>query len=355
MRVLVTGAAGFIGFHVARRLALAGHEVLGLDNLNAYYDPALKRARLAALGISSADLAAGGEVQSWTWPKLRFTLLDLAHKEPLLACMARGGFTGVVHLAAQAGVRHSLQDPDSYLSSNLLGFGHLLEGCRHHGVGHLVFASSSSVYGLNQKVPFSIHDPVDHAISLYAASKKANELMAHSYAQLFGLACTGLRFFTVYGSWGRPDMALYRFTDCLYRGAPVPLYAGGRMERDFTHVDDVADCVLRVLARPAAADPGFDPRHPDPASSSAPYRIYNVGGDHPVEVRHLLRLLEHALGASATVDDLPAQPGDVPRTWADIAETTRDFGWQPRIRFEDGVLDFVEWFRAYHEKQRQGQ
>jgi UDP-glucuronate 4-epimerase len=331
--ILVTGAAGFIGFHVARRLLQDGHPVLGLDNLNDYYDPALKQARLAQLA-----------------PHAGFTFVrtDVSDRKALADVFQLHRPARVVHLAAQAGVRYSVVNPQAYADSNLVGFFHVLEECRHQGVEHLVFASSSSVYGANTRLPFSIHDNVDHPLSLYAATKKANELMAHSYAHLYGLPCTGLRFFTVYGPWGRPDMALFLFTRAILEGRPIEVFDGGRMQRDFTYVDDVVETIVRVLARPAAPDPGWSGDRPDPGTSRAPYRLYNIGHDRPVELLRYIEVLEKCLGRTAVKKMLPAQPGDVPATRADIRELVRDFGFQPRTPLEDGVARFVDWYRAYY-------
>jgi UDP-glucuronate 4-epimerase len=331
--VLVTGAAGFIGFHVARRLLGEDRLVLGLDSMNAYYDVRLKDARLAEL----AKL-----------PGFRFVKLDLSDREGMAALFAEHKFPYVVNLAAQAGVRHSLVDPSAYVASNLAGFANLLEGCRHNGCKHLVFASSSSVYGANTKMPFRTSDNVDHPLSLYGASKKANELMAHSYAHLFRLPTTGLRFFTVYGPWGRPDMAMWLFASAILEDRPIKLFNHGNMRRDFTYVDDIVEAIVRLIDRPAAPDPSWSPDNPNPARSSAPWRIYNIGNHNPVEVTEVVRLLEKAIGKEAKREMLPMQPGDVPATFADIDDLMCDAGFSPNTPIEVGVERFIKWFRDYH-------
>ncbi len=332
--ILVTGAAGFIGFHVAQRLAAAGRAVVGLDNLNAYYDPALKQARLAALAREKS---------------FRFVKLDLADRAGVAALFAEHRFPYVVHLAAQAGVRHSLVDPHAYADANLTGFLNILEGCRHTQSRHLVYASSSSVYGANTKMPFSTAQNVDHPLSLYGATKKANELMAHAYAHLFALPSTGLRFFTVYGPWGRPDMAMWLFTDAILAGRPIKLFNHGNMRRDFTYVDDVAEAVVRLIDRPAAGATGWSGETPDPATSRAPWRVYNIGNHTPVEVPEVVRLIEQALGKKAIRELVPMQAGDVPETCADVEDLRRDVGFAPDTPIADGVRRFVDWFRAYHD------
>jgi UDP-glucuronate 4-epimerase len=331
--VLITGAAGFIGFHVARRLAAGGRAVVGLDNLNAYYDPALKQARLDELAKESS---------------FRFVKLDLADRAGMAALFAQHCFPYVVHLAAQAGVRHSLVDPHAYADANLTGFLNILEGCRQAKSRHLVYASSSSVYGANTQMPFSTAQNVDHPLSLYGATKKANELMAHAYAHLFGLPTTGLRFFTVYGPWGRPDMAMWLFTDAILAGRPIKLFNHGRMRRDFTYVDDVTEAVVRLIERAPAGDAQWSGVRPDPASSRAPWRVYNIGNHTPVEVPEVVRLIEEALGKVAARELLPMQPGDVPETCADVEDLRRDVGFTPATPIAEGVRRFVEWFRAYH-------
>ena len=337
MRVLVTGTAGFIGFHLARRLLADGHGVIGLDNLDDYYDPALKEARLAQL-VSHASFL--------------FERLDIRDRAAMAAVFARHRPERVVHLAAQAGVRYSLINPHAYVDSNLVGFINLLEGCRHQGVEHLVFASSSSVYGANTKLPFSVHDNVDHPMSLYAATKKANELMAHAYSHLYGLPCTGLRFFTVYGPWGRPDMALFLFTKAILEGKPIDVFNFGKMQRDFTYVDDVVEGMVRVLARIPTPSLEWSGESPDPGTSQVPYRLYNIGNDRPVELMRYIEVLEQCLGRTADKHYLPLQPGDVPATRADVSDLARDFGYQPRTTVGEGVRHFVEWYTTYYGLRR---
>jgi UDP-glucuronate 4-epimerase len=332
MRVLVTGAAGFIGFHVCLRLLRRGDDVVGLDNLNSYYSVELKEARLRQLE---------------TFKGFHFYQLDVAHREDLKGLFGREAPQRVVNLAAQAGVRHSLTDPQDYVASNLVGFANILEGCRHHQVEHLVYASSSSVYGANTAMPFSVHQNVDHPLSFYAATKKANELMAHSYSHLFGLRTTGLRFFTVYGPWGRPDMALFLFTKAILAGEPIKVFNYGRMQRDFTYCDDVAEGVVRVLDKLPEADSTWSSDSPDPAASRAPYRLYNIGNHRPVELLRLIEVLEEALGQTAEKEMLPMQPGDVPSTYADIDGLIRDVGFRPETPIEVGVPRFVAWYREY--------
>ena len=322
--ILVTGAAGFIGFHVARRLLAEGRTVVGLDNLNTYYDPALKAARLEILLRE---------------PGFAFERIDLVDRAALARLFARHRFARVVHLAAQAGVRHSIEHPHAYAEANLEGFVNVLEGCRHHGCGHLVYASSSSVYGANTKLPFSVDDKTDHPVSLYAATKKANELMAHSYSHLYRLPVTGLRFFTIYGPWGRPDMAIFLFTKAILAGTPIKLFNHGRMRRDFTHVDDVTRVVLRLVDR-LPGDHG--------TAGGAPARIYNVGNNHPEQLTHVVAVLEKALGRMAVTEMLPMQPGDVTDTFADVADLMRDTGFRPATSIEDGIADFVAWYRDHY-------
>jgi UDP-glucuronate 4-epimerase len=331
--ILVTGAAGFIGFHVARRLLADGRSVIGLDNLNAYYDPALKRARLDVLAKDRA---------------FRFVKLDLADRAGMAALFAEHRFQNVVHLAAQAGVRHSLVDPHAYADANLTGFLNILEGCRHAKSHHLVYASSSSVYGANTKMPFSTAHNVDHPLSLYGATKKANELMAHAYAHLFGLPTTGLRFFTVYGPWGRPDMAMWLFTDAILAGRPIKLFNHGNMRRDFTYVDDVTEALVRLIGHPPAGNQSWSGEQPDPATSRAPWRVFNIGNHTPVEVTEVVRLIEQAVGKPAIRELAPMQPGDVPETCADVDELQKAVGFAPRTPVADGILRFTEWYRDYH-------
>ena len=333
MKVLVTGSAGFIGAAVAQRLLARGDTVVGLDNHNDYYDPSLKAARLARF----AD-----------HPGYTHVRLDLADRAGMAECFATHRPERVVHLAAQAGVRYSIENPLAYIDSNIVGFAHVLEGCRHHGVQHLVYASSSSVYGANTSMPFSVHQNVDHPLSLYAASKKSNELMAHTYSHLFGLPTTGLRFFTVYGPWGRPDMALFKFTRAILAGEPIEVFNHGRHRRDFTYVDDVVEGLLRVLDRPAPPNPDWQGAQPDPGSSTAPWRVYNIGNHQPVELLDYIGALEQALGRTAHKVMLPMQAGDVPDTYADVADLVAQFDYQPRTHVAQGIERFVAWYRDYY-------
>jgi len=333
--VLVTGAAGFIGFALARRILEGGRAVVGVDNVNNYYDPALKEARLAVLR----------QFRNFT-----FHRIDLADRKAVETVFRDGAFGPVVHLAAQAGVRYSLQNPYAYLDANLAGFLNILEGCRHRKTGHLVFASSSSVYGSNTRLPFSVHDNVDHPVSLYAATKKANELMAHAYSHLYGLPATGLRFFTVYGPWGRPDMAMFIFAKAIAEDQPIRLFNYGRMRRDFTYIDDVVEAVERLIEKvPAKANvaPGGEL---DPASSTAPWRIYNIGNNRTVEVSRVVALLEQELGRKAKTELVEMQPGDVPETCADVDDLMRDVGFRPATPIEDGVRKFAAWYREFHQR-----
>lgn len=331
--ILVTGAAGFIGFHVTRALLARGEKVVGLDNLNAYYDPSLKESRLELLK-QQGDFS--------------FAHADLADRAKMEDVFTSYPVEKVVHLAAQAGVRYSLENPHSYVDSNLTGFINILEGCRHHGIKHLLYASSSSVYGANTKVPFSVHDNVDHPVSLYAATKKANELMAHSYAHLYGLPCTGLRFFTVYGPWGRPDMALFKFTRAILSGEPIDIYNNGRMERDFTYIDDITEAVVRLVDIIPEGDPAWSSAQPDPARSYAPYRLYNIGNREPVALMDMVALLEEEIGLKASKNMLPMQAGDVPATFADIDDLQAVCGFSPSTPLKDGIRSFVKWYREYH-------
>jgi UDP-glucuronate 4-epimerase len=330
--VLVTGAAGFIGMHVTSGLLAAGHHVLGIDNLNAYYDPRLKERRLKELKASA---------------NFQFERIDIADRKAMAELFAAHRFPQVVNLAAQAGVRYSLVDPYAYADANLNGFLNVLEGCRHNGCQHLLYASSSSVYGANTHVPFTTSDNVDHPLSLYGASKKANELMAHAYAHLFALPATGLRFFTVYGPWGRPDMAMWLFAEAMLEGRPIRLFNHGKMRRDFTFVDDVAEAVVRLVPRPAKSNPAWSGDAPDPASSLAPWRVYNIGNSQPVEVTEVVRLIEERLGKRAVREMLPMQPGDVPETCADVAALEREVGFRPKTPIAEGIGRFLDWLLKY--------
>ena len=335
MKVLVTGAAGFIGFHVSQKLLARGDEVVGLDNINDYYDVNLKLARLAQL-----------EPQ----PGFTFARIDLVNRPALEALFREHRFAAVINLAAQAGVRYSLENPQAYIDSNIVGFTNILECCRHHDVGHLVYASSSSVYGMNSAMPFSIHDNVDHPISLYAASKKANELMAHTYSHLFGLPTTGLRFFTVYGPWGRPDMALFLFTRAILAGEPIKVFNNGQMQRDFTYIDDIVEGVVRVMDKTATPNPAWDGARPDPGTSSAPYRLYNIGNNNPVKLTEFIDAIEQALGMTAQRELLPMQPGDVAATYANIDDLVADVDYRPQTPIQVGIDNFVAWYREYMHK-----
>ncbi|MCA9132012.1 MAG: NAD-dependent epimerase [Planctomycetales bacterium] len=332
-KILVTGTAGFIGFHLARALLARGEQVVGVDNVNDYYSVQLKRDRLAQLAGS---------------PGYTFLELDLADRSAMAKLFAENAFDRVVHLAAQAGVRYSLTNPHAYVDSNLVAFLNVLEGCRQNQVGHLLYASSSSVYGMNRQQPFSTHHNVDHPVSLYAATKKANELMAHTYSHLYQLPTTGLRFFTVYGPWGRPDMALYLFTKAIFEERPIQVFNHGRMRRDFTYVDDIVEALVRLIDVVATADEAFDARHPDPAASCAPYRLYNIGNNQPEELQRFIEVLEQCIGRTAKKEFLDLQPGDVAETYADTSDLERMIGFRPATSIEDGIRHFVNWYRAYH-------
>lgn len=332
-RVFITGVAGFIGYHLAARLIANGYSVCGIDNVNDYYDRALKRARLDQLRTHS---------------EFEFHEFDLRNKQALLDLLG-ADVEVVVNLAAQAGVRYSILHPEKYIESNLVGFANVLEACRQNGVGNLIFASSSSVYGANTKMPFSERDNVDHPVSLYAATKKANELMAHSYSHLYGLPCTGLRFFTVYGPWGRPDMAYFKFAKAITEGQPIQIYNHGKMKRDFTYIDDVVNGIVALIDRPPAGSEAWSGDQPDPATSRAPYRIYNIGNNNPEELEHLISCLENELGKKAVREYLPMQAGDVPATYADISDLARDTGFFPSTKLEDGIKSFVRWYKSYYQ------
>jgi UDP-glucuronate 4-epimerase len=334
MKVLVTGTAGFIGSALAHRLLDRGDEVVGIDNLNDYYDVRLKQSRLERLRTRAG---------------FRFLKLDIIERKPMEELFASGKFDAVMHLAAQAGVRYSIENPAAYIDANVVGFLSILEGCRHSRVSHLVFASSSSVYGANTRLPFSEHDNVDHPVSLYAATKKTNELMAHSYSHLYKLPCTGLRFFTVYGPWGRPDMALFKFTEGILAGRPIPVFNRGEMVRDFTYVDDIVEGIVRVIGQPAAPASSWSGERPDPATSYAPWRIYNIGNSRPVKLMRYIEVLEQCLGRKAIVDLLPMQPGDVRATTANVSDLEQAVGFRPRTPVEEGVAKFVSWYKDYYQ------
>ncbi len=333
-KILVTGAAGFIGFHLSQRLLATGAQVIGLDNMNDYYDVFLKQDRL---------------VQLQDQPNFRFHQLDLADREGIAALFAEQSFDIVVNLAAQAGVRYSLKNPHAYVDSNMVGFLNILEGCRHNGVKHLVYASSSSVYGANTKIPFSVHDNVDHPVSLYAATKKANELMAHTYSHLYGVPTTGLRFFTVYGPWYRPDMALFLFTKAILAGQPINVFNHGKMQRDFTYIDDIVEGIVRVMDKIPEGNSHWSGDTPDPSTSKAPYRLYNIGNNQPVELLHLIEVLEDCLGKKAEKNFLPLQPGDVVSTYADVEDLVQAVGFKPSTPIATGVAQFADWYRTYYQ------
>ena len=335
MHILVTGTAGFIGFHLTKRLLDDGHTVLGLDNLNAYYDVKLKEARLHQLE---------------PFDKFQFVRLDLADREGMERLFSEHSFDRVVNLAAQAGIRYSMKNPHAYVDSNLVGFINILEGCRYSHVPHLVFASSSSVYGLNTKMPFSVHHNVDHPISLYAATKKSNELMAHTYSYLYGLHTTGLRFFTVYGPWGRPDMALFLFTKAILDGKPIQIFNNGNMERDFTYIDDIIEGVVRVLDKIPEPNPEWNGETPNPSKSPSPYRLYNIGNNNPVPLMNFIEAIELALGKKTKKEFLPLQPGDVPATYADVDDLVKDIGFKPETSITEGIENFIAWYCDYYEK-----
>jgi len=332
-RYLVTGAAGFIGFHLSKRLLGRGDELVGLDNLNDYYDVRIKEDRLKQLAAQQ---------------QFDFKQIELADRDAMASLFQDHRFDIVVHLAAQAGVRYSLENPHAYIDSNLVGFTNILEGCRHHSVKHLAYASSSSVYGANTAMPFSVHHNVDHPVSLYAATKKANELMAHTYSHLYGMPTTGLRFFTVYGPWGRPDMALFKFTKAILEGRPIDVYNHGKMKRDFTYIDDIVEGVIRVADRLPEPNPDWSGETPDPGTSRSPYKIYNIGNHHPVELMHFIEVLEKCLGQEAQKNMMPMQPGDVPATYADVDDLMRDVDFKPATPIEEGIAKFVEWYREYY-------
>jgi len=347
-KILVTGTAGFIGFHLARRLLERGDEVVGLDSINDYYDPAIKYARLEQTGIHQQAIEYNKPAVSSTFEKYRFIQLHLEDKPAVEALFARETFGKVCHLAAQAGVRYSLVNPRAYIDSNIIGFFNILELCRQYKIGHLTYASSSSVYGLNESMPFSTSHNVDHPVSLYAASKKSNELMAHTYSHLFGLPTTGLRFFTVYGPWGRPDMALFRFTQAILEDKPIDVYNYGQMQRDFTYIDDIVEGIVRVLDNPPQGNPHWTGRTPDPSSSKAPYKIYNIGNSAPVKLTDFIEAIEQALGRKANKRMLPLQPGDVPATWADVSDLAENFNYRPATAIQEGISRFVDWYKDFY-------
>lgn len=351
MKVLVTGSAGFIGFHLTNRLLSEGYEVIGLDSINDYYDINLKFSRLKVAGIEKESLVYNKLLNSKTQKGYKFIQLNLEDEEGLKTFFKNNKVDKVVNLAAQAGVRYSLENPKAYMDSNILGFINILEGCRHNNISHLLYASSSSVYGLNQEMPFSVGHNVDHPVSLYAASKKSNELMAHTYSHLFGLPTTGFRFFTVYGPWGRPDMALFLFTKAIIEGKPIDVFNHGNMERDFTYIDDIVEGLLRVIeSEPHDGDKEWTGLEPNPSTSKAPYRVYNIGNNNPVKLLDFIEAIEKAIGKVAVKNMLPIQPGDVPKTWADVEQLIKDYDYKPDTSIEKGIYRFVEWYKKYYNK-----
>ncbi|MCP4310892.1 MAG: NAD-dependent epimerase [Bacteroidetes bacterium] len=347
-RVLITGTAGFIGFHLARRLLESGYHVTGLDIINDYYDVELKYSRLELSGISREEITYNKIVSSSKYPNYHFIQLQLEDRDSISELFKASEFDVVVNLAAQAGVRYSLTHPQVYLDSNITGFLNILEACRQYPVENLIYASSSSVYGLNKGMPFQVSSNVDHPVSLYAASKKSNELMAHTYSHLFGIPTIGLRFFTVYGPWGRPDMALFIFTKAIREGKSIQVFNHGKMERDFTYIDDIVGGIERMVPKPPRAGEDWDPLHPDPSSSSAPYRIYNIGNNNPVKLTHFIETIEKSLGKKAEKEMMPIQPGDVEKTWADVSALARDYDYNPGTSVEYGIGKFIEWYNSYY-------
>lgn len=348
MKILITGTAGFIGFHLALRLLECGNEVVGLDNINDYYDIHLKYSRLQKIGIREEDIEYNKLIQSKEYPNHRFIKLNLEDRENVLRLLENENFHTVINLAAQAGVRYSFVNPYAYVDSNIVGFLNILEGCRHTEIKHLIFASSSSVYGANTIMPFSVHHNVDHPVSLYAATKKANELMAHTYAGLYKIPCTGLRFFTVYGPWGRPDMALSIFTKAIVEGKPIDVFNYGKMQRDFTYIDDIIGGIVRLIDKIPNPNSLWSSDNPDPATSYAPYRLYNIGNNNPVELLYFIEVLEDCLGRKAIKNFLPIQTGDIPVTYADVDDLIKDVGFKPNTRIEVGIRAFVEWYKVYY-------
>jgi UDP-glucuronate 4-epimerase len=348
MKILITGTAGFIGFHLARQLLEEGYEVIGIDSINDYYDVELKYSRLSVTGIEREKIKDGIPLRSSSFSDYHFIKVNLEDKENLSGIFKDYKPEKIIHLAAQAGVRYSLTNPDAYIQSNIVGTMNILEGCRNHSVQHLIYASSSSVYGLNEKMPFSVHDNVDHPISLYAASKKSNELMAHAYSHLYKIPTTGLRFFTVYGPWGRPDMALFIFTRSIFEGKPIDVYNHGKMERDFTYVDDIINGIKRILDKPPDPSARWNGFSPDPSISPAPCRLYNIGNNSPVKLMDFIDAIESATGIKAKINYMPIQPGDVEKTWAETSDLVTDFGYKPDTPIREGVGNFVNWYREFY-------
>ncbi len=349
MKILVTGTAGFIGFHLAKRLANRGDKVVGLDSINDYYSVDLKYDRLKVAGFNRSKISYGKKIKSSVNPDHTFIQLNLEDKKAIDKLFAAEKFDKVCNLAAQAGVRYSLENPMAYMNSNIVGFINILEACRHHSIQHLTYASSSSVYGMNEAMPFSTHDNVDHPISLYAASKKSNELMAHTYSHLFGIPSTGLRFFTVYGPWGRPDMALFLFTKAILEGKPIQVFNDGNMRRDFTYIDDIVEGIVRVIDNPPAGNKYWTGKSPDPATSKAPYRLFNIGNSSPVNLMDFIKAIQDTLGRKAKIKYLPMQPGDVPVTWADVSDLETLLGYKPDTSVKTGIKRFIEWYKEYYE------
>jgi UDP-glucuronate 4-epimerase len=347
-KILVTGTAGFIGFHLANRLIARGDKVIGLDSINDYYDVRVKHGRLKETGIDHAKLERNKIQQSSKHPNYRFVQMNLEDKESIDKLFATEKFDRVCNLAAQAGVRYSLVNPMAYINANIVGFTNILEACRHNNVEHLAYASSSSVYGLNEEMPFSTSDNVDHPVSLYAASKKSNELMAHCYSHLFGLPTTGLRFFTVYGPWGRPDMALFLFTKAILEDKPIDVFNFGEMKRDFTYVDDIVEGLVRVIDNAPKGNPDWTGKKPDPSCSKAPYKVYNIGNSNPVRLMDFIEAIEKTIGKIARKNMLPLQMGDVPATWADVADLEKDLGYKPNTSIQDGIDRFIKWYRQFY-------
>jgi UDP-glucuronate 4-epimerase len=352
MKILITGAAGFIGAQLARKFLIRGDEVVGIDSINDYYDPELKYGRLQHSGIHKDKISHNKLVQSESFSNYRFIKLNLEDRENLHALFANEQFDSVCNLAAQAGVRYSIKNPYAYIDSNIIGFINILEGCRNFNVKNLAFASSSSVYGLNEDLPFKTSHNVDHPISLYAATKKSNELMAHTYAHLYGIKCTGLRFFTVFGPWGRPDMALYLFTKAAIEGKPIDVFNNGQMFRDFTYIDDIVEGVIRVIDNPASSNSDWSGKNPDPASSSAPYKIYNIGNNNPVKLMDFIEAIEERLGQKIEKNMLPMQAGDVPGTYADVSGLVEDMKYSPATSVQEGVNNFIDWYLDYYKIKR---
>lgn len=348
MKILVTGSAGFIGFFLAKKLLERGDEVVGLDNINRYYDVNLKYARLAESGIERANIDWNKEVQSDQFGNYRFIRLNLEDKTELMTLCKKEKFDVIVNLAAQAGVRNSISNPDVYVQANVVGFLNILEACRHHNVSHLVYASSSSVYGLNEQIPFSVSHSTNHPISLYAATKKANELMAHTYSHLFNIPTTGLRFFTVYGPWGRPDMAYFLFADAIVKEEPIKVFNQGKMKRDFTYVDDIVKGIVNVMDKPATPAKDWDGMNPNPATSPAPYRVYNIGNNNPVELIEFIREIEKNCGKKARLEMMDMQPGDVSTTWADVDDLVSNFNYKPNTTIQTGLKRFIKWYKKYY-------